>query len=450
MSQQHAQSLQDAATHALEYALHKGADAVVVQASDSRGLSVDVRNGELETLTHERDLSISLSVLKQNREGSAHICDHSHAAIEAAAEAALSAATFTEADPDQRLPDPAQYAHIDPQQQALLDVYDVEIEAISHTELLTQAQTCEASARADARIVNSNGASASYTLTESIYLTSNGFQHSRRSSVCGRSVSVLAGSEHGQQSDYAYSSARHYRDLSDSHSLGQEAAARAIAALNPRQIISGQYPILFRHDIAKSLFSSVLNALGGHAQYRGLSYLHQALGKRIMPDWLSMDEQPHLPRGMYSRWCDSDGLPTQSTPIIDAGSVARYLLSLYSARRLQLEPTGNGGGVRHARLIAPEQHCYTFEQLLQHMHTGVLVTGLMGQGVNLLTGDYSRGAHGFWVEHGNIVHPVEGITIAGNLRDMFNHIVAIGTDTDCRGRIHTPSILVEGMTVAAR
>ncbi|MBV7434228.1 hypothetical protein KRX19_04230 [Cardiobacteriaceae bacterium TAE3-ERU3] len=442
------QALYDSAAYALEQARSGGADEAKVVISESSGLEVDWRDGKLETLTRERDLNLSLSVMRNGSEGSIHISDRSPQAIAAAVSAALDIAHYTEADPDLRLPECEQYATISDDELAALERYDPQLEQWHSDILCEHAATCEAAAREDARIVNSNGASAGHSIAQTVYLTSNGFSLDHRGSRCGVSVSVIAGNDNGQQSDYAHASARHATDLEDASSIGKRAAERAIAALDPQSISSGSYPVLFRHDVAASLIGHLLGALGGRAQYRGLSYLHQALGEQVLPEWLSIDEQPYLPRAMSSSPCDSDGLPAANSAIIEDGRIARYLLSLYSARRLNLPPTGNGGGARNVRLLAEGDNVRSFPELIAGIERGVLITSLMGQGVNQLTGDYSRGASGLWIENGKIAHAVEGITIAANLRDMLGNVRAIGDDIDHNGRIHAPSILLDSMTVA--
>ncbi|UJF24989.1 metallopeptidase TldD-related protein [Suttonella sp. R2A3] len=442
------QTLFDAAQWALECAKRCGADQARVSIGEQSGLSVDCRDHQLETLTRESDINVSLNVLRAGCAGSAQISDLSFSAIEQAASAACAASHYSEADDDLRLPDPEQYSTMSDADIEMLDVYDPSTNDVGMEALLAQAQACEAAARSDRRIINSDGASATAARQQGVYATSNGFMRHLLSSRQGLSVSVVASDGGGQQTDYAYSSTRHREDLESAEAIGKRAAQGAIAALNPQKITSGRYPVVLRYDMAASLIGHLLGALSGVQQYRGLSFLTGACGEQIVPSWLSIDEQPWLPRALASAPFDSDGLPASDAPIIKDGVIARYLLSLYAARRLNLPATGNGGGARNVRLLADDRHVKSFNDLLADIEDGVLITSLMGQGVNLLTGDYSRGASGLRIQQGKITHAVEGITIAANLKDMLQGISAIGDDVDYRGRIHAPSLRIDAMTVA--
>ncbi|MDO5090775.1 MAG: metallopeptidase TldD-related protein [Cardiobacteriaceae bacterium] len=439
--------LAEHADYCLRRARAGGADEAAVYIGENNAHSVQCRGEAIEELSRAREQRLALTVYCGKRSGSASVSEWSRAALDEAVDAALAAAQFTEADADFGLPDPALYAHIDDAAQAALDLYD---DAIPDSEsLMAAARACEAAAyAADARIVNSDGGSASVDVYQHHYATSNGFAHGARGTRSGLSVSVLAKSGDSQQRDYDYDHGVRWQGLRAPESIGQQAAARALAALHPQAMVSGEYPVLLHPQVAAGFFGHLLQALNGRAQYRKLSFLAGALEQQVLPEWLSLRERPHLPGFAASALCDSDGIATQESDIIHAGRVARYLLGHYSAKRLGMRPTGNAGGVRNLGILADARHIYKDDALLREMDRGVLITSVMGQGVNLLTGDYSRGASGFWVEGGEIVHPVEGITLAGRLQDMYAGIVALGDDIDWRGNIHAPSVLLAPLTVA--
>lgn len=435
------------ADYCLSRARQKGADEVAVSIGESNAHNVQCRGEAIEELTRAREQSLALTVYCNKKSGSASVSEWSQAALDEAVDAALAAARFTEADPDFGLPDPEHYANVDAQAQQALSLYD---EHTPDTEsLIAAARACEAAAyAADTRIVNSEGASASFDRYQHYYATSNGFAHGSRGTRAALSLSVLAREGESQQRDYDYDYRVGWRDLRNPESIGQTAAARAVAALHPQSVASGSYPLLLHPQVASGFIGHLLQALNGRAQYRKLSFLAGALDAQILPDWLTLRERPHLPGFVASALVDSDGIATQESDIVRDGRIVRYLLGHYSARRLGLRPTGNAGGVRNLAVLADSRHTHDRHALLSKMDKGLLITSVMGQGVNLLTGDYSRGASGFWVEGGEIVHPVEGITIAGRLQDMLTGIQAIGDDIDRRGSIHAPSLLLSPLTVA--
>ncbi|MDO4775955.1 MAG: metallopeptidase TldD-related protein [Cardiobacteriaceae bacterium] len=439
--------LAEHAEYCLSRARAGGADEAAVYIGENNAHSVQCRGDAIEELTRAREQSLALTVYCGKRSGSASVSEWSQTALDEAVDAALAAARFTEADPDFGLPNPSLYARVDADAQNALALYD---DHIPDTEsLIAAARACEAAAYgADARIVNSDGASASVDVYQHHYATSNGFAHGWRGTRAGLSLSVLAKDGDSQQRDYDYDHGTGWRHLRAPESIGREAAARAVAALHPQAIASGSYPVLLHPQVAAGFFGHLLQALNGRAQYRKLSFLTGALNEQALPAWLTLRERPHLPGFAASALCDSDGIATQESDIVANGRIARYLLGHYSAKRLGMRPTGNAGGVRNLAVLADDSHIYDRAALLRHMDRGLVITSVMGQGVNLLTGDYSRGASGFWVENGEIVHAVEGITLAGRLPDMLAGIQAIGDDIDWRGGIHAPSVLLSPLTVA--
>ncbi|MDH5731492.1 MAG: metallopeptidase TldD-related protein, partial [Gammaproteobacteria bacterium] len=277
------------------------------------------------------------------------------------------------------------------------------------------------------------------------YANSHGFighyPSSRHSVVC----SVIAQDEQGMQRDYWYTASRNPKELESMRQIGETAAKRAVARLNARQLPTGQWPVLFTPDTAIGLVGHFIRGIRGGSLYRKTSFLLDSMGEQIFPDWIHMDEQPHIKAALGSAPFDSEGVATQSRDLVKAGVVQAYVLDTYSARRLNMETTGNAGGVHNLTL---ESSGHSYEDLLSQMGTGLIVTDLMGQGVNNVTGTYSRGAAGFWLENGEIQFPVHEITIASNLKEMFKGIIAVGNDMDHRRNIRTGSILVDKMTIA--
>lgn len=432
---------------ALDCAKRLGADEAEVVASEALGERVAWREGALETIARERDISLALTVYQAQRKGSASISDWSNPAIEEAVKAALTASEYSEADEAAGLPEVQWYAPDNPELLTRLDLYDDSVISVGQMETLAQAM--EATAREyDARVVMCDSASAAVYRSQFFMATSNGFAQGYRASRFQQSVSVLAREEQSQQSNYDYEVQRHLADMRSPEAVGQEAARQAVRSLSPQKIDNGRYAVVFDARVAGSLLGYLLHGLSGAMQYRQLSFLNGALGKAVLPEWLGLEELPHLPRAMNSSPFDSDGLLRQATSIVEDGKVASYILDVYSARRLAMQPTANAGGVSNVRFKCATDHIRPPQALYQAMDKGVVVTQLMGQGVNMLTGDYSRGASGFWVEKGEIVCPVEGITIAGNLRDMLAQIGLIGDDVDYRSSLQLPSVLLEQMTVA--
>lgn len=422
-----------------------GAEQAEVGINVSTGLNINVRMGEVETLEHSHDRGLSLTVYWQGRKGSASTADLSEGSIETSIEQALAIAKFTEADPCSGLADPAllarQFADLDAWHPWLLDGAPIRAE-----QALALALECEAAGlKADPRICNSDGASISTSMQYGLYANSHGFIGSDFGTVHSLSASLLAGDDQAMERDYFYDTKLHAGDLMAAEFIGAEAARRTIARLEPQSLSTRSAPVLLVPELARGFIGHLLAAVGGGAQYRKASFLLDAVDQQILPDWFDLTEFPHLRRAMGSANFDDEGVATRQNTLVSDGVLRRYLLSSYSARKLGLQSTANAGGVHNLQVRA---NGGDFAQMLKQMHTGLLVTEMMGQGVNSVTGDYSRGAAGFWVEGGEIRYPVAEITIAGNLKDIYRAIVAVGNDVDLRGNVRTGSILLEQMMIA--
>lgn len=419
----------------------RGARQAEVGLSEDRGLEVGVRLGEVETLQYRRDRGLSLTVYFGQRKGSASTADFDPASIETTIDQACAIARFTEADDCAGLAEAALMASHFP----ALDLWHPwPIDADGAVEL---ALRCEQAGRDfDPRIGNSEGASVSSGGSLSVYANSHGFIGAERSTSHSISCSLIGGSGDEMQRDYWYDAACAAGDLAAADAIGREAARRTLARLAPRSIATGEYPVLFAADVARSLLGGLIGALSGSAQYRRASFLLDAVGQRLLPAGIDLVERPHLRRGHRSAAFDDEGVATRDSPLVLDGVLQRYVLGSYSARKLGTVTTGNAGGIHNLEVsLGPED----LAGLVRGMGRGLLVTELMGQGVNTLTGDYSRGAAGFWVENGEIAYPVDELTIAGNLRQMLLDIEAIGSDIDRRSHIRCGSILVGRMTVAS-
>lgn len=431
--------LETRAQMALELARRLGADACEVGASVDQGVGVSVREGEVETVELSRDQGIAVTVYVGKRKGSASSTDAGEASIRAVVEKALAIARHTGEDPASGLADAELMARELPD----LDVHHPW--PLSTEEAIELALACESAGRRRPGIMSSDGASLSSGEGVRVYANSHGFLGSQRGSRHSLSCMLIAQDESGMQRDYDYTSARHPRDLLAPERVGESAAERTLRRLGARRPATGRMPVLFDPTLAGGLVGSLMGAIAGGALYRQASFLCDRLGDALFPEWFSLQERPMERGAMASSPFDGDGVQTRDNVFIEQGRLASYMLSAYSARRLGMQTTGNAGGARNLRIEAPLASC---EELLSRMGRGVLVTELMGQGVNAVTGDYSRGAAGFWVENGEIQHPVEEFTIAGNLEAMFRGLVGIGSDTDTRGSIHTGSWLIDEMTVA--
>ncbi|HXF07550.1 MAG TPA: metalloprotease PmbA [Candidatus Acidoferrales bacterium] len=434
-------ALETAVEQALARARARGADAAQAQIGLRVGYSVGVRGGDVETLEHERDRGLGITVYFGGRKGGASTTDLRVEAIEAAVNAACDLAQHTEADADAGLPEPDLLAWNAPD----LDLYHPW--DMSPALAIEQALAMEAAALAvDPRLQQSEGAGLQTALGISVLGNSLGFRGTRCGSLHGMGLGLIAQADGQMQREGWYESARNAAYLPTAEAVGLRAAERTLARLGARTLSTRRVPVLFAPEVARGLIRHLVGAVSGGTLYRQMSFLQDKLGQQIMSPGLHLHEQPHLPQAMASAAFDDEGVATAARDLVRDGVLSRYVLDSYSARRLGMQSTGNAGGV-HNLIVEPTGHGGEPE-LLQMLDTGLWVTEVMGQGVNLVTGDYSRGAAGFWVERGQIVHAVEEITIAGNLADLYRQIVATGTDLDVRGSIHCGSILVECMTVA--
>jgi len=439
--------LQSVVEDAIALARGLGASAVEAAASDSTGLNVAVRLGEVETLEFQRDRGLSVTVYLGQRKGSASTADLAPGSLRATVEAALAIARHTGADPCAGLPDAALLARDGAALDRTLDLWHPW--AIEAEDAIALAKRCEDAARADPRIHNSEGASFNSHSAVRVLGNSAGFLGVRRSTRHGLACSVLARDDAGMQRDYWYDSARAATDLASPESIGTEAAARTVRRLGARKLATRLAPVLFAPDMARSLIAHALGALSGGAQYREASFLLGAEGERVFPEWFSLHERPHLPRALGSCAFDSEGVATRDRTLVDGGVIGGYLLDSYAGRKLGRATTGNAGGAHNVLVGASGGHgAHDAAQLLADMGQGLLVTELLGQGVNGVTGDYSRGAAGFWVEGGQVAFPVDEVTIAGELRRMYRDLAAVGSDVDARGNIRVGSILIGEMKIA--
>lgn len=443
-SQHELDRLAQLAEDVIARARRAGASDAEVAASIDTGLSVNVRLGEVETVEHTRDRGFGLTVYFGQRKGSASTADLNPESLQATIEQACAIARFTEEDPASGLADPARMATAFPE----LDLWHPwDIDTAGAIEL---GRAIEDAGRAHAGISNSEGAGVQSGQSLSVYANSHGFVGRERGSRHSLSLSLIAGSEDGMQRDYWYDSVRAAGDFISAKALGDMAAQRTLARLGARGLSTRQCPVLFAPELARGLIGHLLSAVSGGALYRQASFLLDHVGKQVMPPWMNITEKPHLSRGQGSGNFDAEGVATRDSDLVVDGVLAHYVLGSYSARKLGLESTGNAGGVHNlvVQSGSAEGTQDDFAAMLKRLGTGLLVTEVMGQGVSTITGDYSRGASGFWVENGQIAYPVEGITIAANLRQMFAGIVAVGSDVDARSQIRTGSILLDRMTVA--
>ncbi|MEO0367440.1 MAG: metalloprotease PmbA [Pseudomonadota bacterium] len=433
--------LEASARLALDYARACGADQAEASLHSGTGVSITARHGELETIEKHNDGQIAISVYKDQKTGAASSADFSEAGIKGTIDAAMSIASFTGVDECLGLADADRMA-ADLKDMDQFYRWDQTIE-----ELGDIALKCEAAAlKVSDKISNSEGASVSTYQGASVYANSHGFLSHRHGSQHSVSCSVIGEDDQGMQRDYWYDSHRNPAHLADAAQIGEKAAERTVARLGSRKISSTEAPVLFDPSMAKSLIGHLINALKGGAIYKKASFMVDRIDQQVLPDFVTLAEHPHLMSGHNSSLHDAEGVATPAyREIISAGKLCDYVLGSYTARKLGVESTANAGGVRNLRISHSQQ---TFEQLLTTMGTGLYVTELIGSGINMVSGDYSRGAAGFWVENGEVQFPVEEITIAGNLLDMYANIVAIGSDTDTRGNTHCGSILLEKMTIA--
>ena len=426
---------------ALQEARARGASQAEAAVSQDTGLSVGVRLGEVETLEHQRDRSMGITVYFGQRKGSASTADFSAEAVGATVAKACSIARFTAEDASSGLADAALMAR-SPQDLDLFHPWNVTADRA-----IEIAKSCEAAALGfDARINNSEGASVGTHQGLHVYGNTHGFVGGYPTTSHTLSCVVLAGTGEDMQRDYWYTSSRDWQELQDPIAVGRESARRTIARLGPRKISTRRAPVLFVPELARGLIGHFVAAIRGSSQYRQASFLLNSAGQQVFPKNFSIAERPHIPKAMASAPFDDEGVATRDRELVAAGVLTGYILSSYSARKLGLQTTGNAGG-SHNLIVAPTV-TGGVPAMLSRLGTGLLLTELMGQGVNTVTGDYSRGAAGFWVENGEIQFPVAEVTIAGNLRSMFLGLGEVGDDVDARGGVRVGSILVQEMTIA--
>lgn len=427
-------------THMLSLAKKYGASQAEVGLHASRGLNVSIRLNEIETLEFNRDKAVGITVYIDQKKGSASTTDISMESLDSTVQAAIALAKLTEKDPFSGLAEmdemPIQIPHLD-----LYHPWDLHV-----SDAIQKAKICEQAAmRADKRIVNSEGASLSSSQGYHVYGNSHGFLGFYPTSRHSLSCVVIAQDAQGMERDHQYTVARDFTLLDSCENVGKEAAERALKRLSAKKLPTQRIPVLFHSTIASSLWGHFIAAISGGRLFRQSSFLLNTLNKMIFPEHIHIYERPLLRGGLGSAPFDNDGVATKDKDFVRKGVIQNYILSAYSARKLNLPNTGNAGGVHNLHIDSTGED---FESLLKKMGHGLVVTELMGQGINLVTGDYSRGAAGFWVENGQIQYPVHEVTIAGNLLNMFKQIAAVGTDTEKRGNIRTGSILIEEMMLA--
>lgn len=431
--------------HALAHAKKLGASDAGAEASEGAGLSVSVRKGDLENVERNRDKSLGVTVYLGHRRGNASTSDFSPQAIERTVQAAYDIARFTAQDPFADLPDEADIARGPAPDLDLFHPW-----AINSEQAADLALACEAAAmERDARISNSEGASLSTQQSHFFMAHTHGFKGGYSSSRHTLSVAPIAGSGDDMQRDAWYSSMRSPVDLASPQAIGTYAADRALSRLNARKIPTTECPVLFDAPLAAGLLGAFVHAVSGGALYRKSTFLLDSMGQQVFPKHLHIDEDPFIPRGKGSSPFDAEGVTVRARRVVDAGTVQGYFLSSYTARKLGLPVTGHSGGSHNLTLHSSQTRASDdLPAMLQKLGTGLFVIELMGHGLNAVTGDYSRGASGFWVENGQIAFPVHEITIAGNMRDMFMGIQAVGADAYNYGAKTTGSILINKMTVA--
>ena len=427
---------------ALEEAQRQGASQCEVDASVSRGLSVSVRLGEVDTVEYQRDRGLAVTVYFGKRKGSASTADLGRSAVLETVAKACAIARYTAEDPYAGLIEPEALAR---------DIPNLDLDHpwdLTPEGAIELARSCEAAGLAvDARVSNSEGASVGSQRHSGVYGNSHGFLAGYSATSHSLSCSLIAEEGAEMQRDYWYSVARAAADLEDAARIGRTAGERALARLGSRRLSTRKAPVAFTPDMARGLVGHFIGAIRGTSQYRKASFLLDAAGTQVFPAFLAMHERPHLPKALASSPFDQEGAATRDRELVRDGVLDGYVLGSYSARRLGLKTTGNAGGI-HNLIVAAGAGALAPAQFLARLDRGLLVTELMGQGVNGVTGDYSRGASGFWVENGAIQYPVHEVTIAGNLKRMYLDIAAVGTDADERGAVRCPSLLVSEMTIA--
>ncbi|KKZ54274.1 metalloprotease PmbA [Haemophilus haemolyticus] len=434
------QELRQAVSFAVELATKYGASAEVAVTKVS-GLSVSTRLQEIENVEFTNDGALGISVYMGQQKGNASTSDLSEGAIRNAVEAALAIAKYTSPDDCTGLADKDLMAFDAPD----LELYHAaNVDVDKATELALQAE--KAALEADERIINSNGASFNSHTGVKVYGNSHGMLQSYLSSRYSLSCSVIGGVEDALENDYEYTISREFDKLQSPIWVGENCAKKVVSRLNPQKLSTREVPVIFLNDVATGLISHFAAAISGGSLYRKSSFLLDHLGKQVLPDWFNISERPHLLRRLASTPFDSEGVRTQDREIVEGGILQTYLVTSYSGKKLGMPSTGHAGGI-HNWLVKPNL-AGGLTALLRQMGTGLLVTDVMGQGVNIVTGDYSRGASGFWVENGEIQYPVAEITIAGQLQDMLKNMVAVADDIEHRSNIQTGSILLDKMKIS--
>ncbi|MGA9224518.1 MAG: metalloprotease PmbA [Pseudomonas graminis] len=433
-------ALQQQVEQIVAEAKRQGATACEVAVSLEQGLSTTVRQREVETVEFNRDQGFGITLYVGHRKGSASTSASGPDAIRETVAAALAIAKHTSEDEASGLADAALMAKDQPN----FDLYHPW--DITPEQAIERALVCEAAAfDADSRIKNADGTTLNVHQGCRVYGNSHGFIGGYASTRHSLSCVMIAEGEGQMQRDYWYDVNRRGELLMDARLIGQKAAERAASRLGARPVPTCEVPVLFSAELAGGLFGSLLGAISGGNLYRKSSFLEGAIGQRLFPEWMTIDERPHLVGAMGSSAFDGDGLATYAKPFVENGDLVSYILSTYSGRKLGLPSTANAGGVHN---LFVSHGTEDQAALIRRMGRGLLVTELMGSGLNMVTGDYSRGAAGFWVENGEIQFAVQEVTIAGNMRDMFKQIVAVGSDLELRSNIRTGSVLIEKMMVA--
>jgi len=432
---------QDKAEMALKYAKSLGANEASVSFADGEGFSVTARNRAIETVQDYKDQSFSITVYLDKSVGSASSNNLSESAIKATIDKAFSLSSLTATDDCNGLADKERMApgakDLDLYFPWNLDIKEAE----------TMAIECEASAlEYDDKVINSEGATVGSYVNQSLYANSHGFSGETKSTGHSISCTAIASDNGLMEMDYDYTSARHYKDLQDHKEIGSLAAKQALDHLGSKKIKTTKAPVVFSPRVSSSLISHLMTAISGSSLYRNASFLVDSKDKKICPEFISIREEPHLKRGFSSCYFDAEGVETVPRCIVENGVLKGYLLSSYSARRLGLDTTGNAGG--HHNLIVEPTADENLESMIKNIDSGFLVTGLIGYGVNIVNGDYSRGANGFWIENGEIAYPVSEVTVAGNLKDMLMRINTIGNDPEKKGSIFSGSILIDDLMIA--
>lgn len=434
------ENLKSVVNDLLQEATSQGASAAEAGLSVESGLSVTVRMGDVETMEHNRDKALGITVYFGQRKGSASTSDFSQSAIKETVKAACDIARYTEDDPYAGLPDENLMAK---------DIEDLDLYHpwdISAEESIELAKQCEDAARAeDKRIVNSEGGSVSSHAGIRVYGNTQGFLNGYNTSRHSLSCTVIAQQNDAMQRDYWYSVNRDASKLESAVEIGKQAAQRTVGRLGAKSMPTCNVPVIFKAEVARGLLSHLLSGIRGGAQYRKASFLLDHLGKQIFSDNIRLDERPHIKGALASAPYDNEGVITTAHDIVTDGVLQSYVLDSYAARRLGMQSTGNAGGVHNLYINHDD---VSLDALLKEMDKGLLITEVMGQGVNTVTGDYSRGATGFWVENGEIQYPVEEFTLASRLQDMFMGLQRVGNDLDTRASVITGSWLIDNMTVA--